>query len=479
MTAVLVLLLLFLLFAGYLLIRALRFAPQKEEEAPAGDEAAADELTLGEHLSRMIRKKTVSYAEEGLADQSQFEGFRALLKELYPSVFDRFEREIIGRNGLLLRLRGRGEAEPSVLMAHYDVVPANEQEWSVPPFEGRIHEGEVWGRGTLDTKCTVLGLLEAAERLAKEGFAPAGDLYLSLGGDEECMGSDASAIVDAFEKRGIRPAFVLDEGGAVVEGAFPGVPGPVAVVGTAEKGSAFVDITARGKGGHASAPPARQAVGVLSKALGRVLKKPMPFTLTGPARDLFDTLGRHSTLPYRLIFANLRIFSPILDLICRKTGGELNALVRTTAALTRLSAAEAYNVLPREAKAGLNLRLIPGDSVSRAAERLRHIIHDPDVEVSVRSGSEPSAISPAGGEAWQRLKAAIRATYPKAIVSPYLMVAASDSRHFCRVSDHVYRFSGMPLSKQQRGMIHGRDERVPLGLLPDLVRFYLRVMRQC
>lgn len=479
MTAVLVLLLLFLLFAAYLLARALRFAPQKEEEAPAGDEAAADELTLGEHLSRMIRKKTVSYAEEGLADQSQFEGFRALLKELYPSVFERFESEIIGRNGLLLRLRGRGEAEPSVLMAHYDVVPANEQEWSVPPFEGRIHEGEVWGRGTLDTKCTVLGLLEAAERLAKEGFAPAGDLYLSLGGDEECMGSDASAIVDAFEKRGIRPAFVLDEGGAVVEGAFPGVPGPVAVVGTAEKGSAFVDITARGKGGHASAPPARQAVGVLSKALGRVLKKPMPFTLTGPARDLFDTLGRHSTLPYRLIFANLRIFSPILDLICRKTGGELNALVRTTAALTRLSAAEAYNVLPREVKAGLNLRLIPGDSVSRAAERLRHIIHDPDVEVSVRSGSEPSAISPAGGEAWQRLKAAIRATYPKAIVSPYLMVAASDSRHFCRVSNHVYRFSGMPLSKQQRGMIHGRDERVPLGLLPDLVRFYLRVMRQC
>ena len=293
------------------------------------------------------------------------------------------------------------------------------------------------------------------------------------------MGSVAPAIVDAFEKRGIRPAFVLDEGGAVVEGAFPGVPGPVAVVGTAEKGSAFVDITARGKGGHASAPPARQAVGVLSKALGRVLKKPMPFTLTGPARDLFDTLGRHSTLPYRLIFANLRISSPILDLICRKTGGELNALVRTTAALTRLSAAEAYNVLPREAKAGLNLRLIPGDSVSRAAERLRHIIHDPDVEVSVRSGSEPSAISPARGGAWQRLKAAIRATYPKAIVSPYLMVAASDSRHFCPVSDHVFRFSGMALSKQQRGMIHGRDERVPLGLLPDLVRFYLRVMRQC
>ena len=169
----------------------------------------------------------------------------------------------------------------------------------------------------------------------------------------------------------------------------------------------------------------------------------------------------------------------MLDLICRKSGGELNALVRTTAALTRLSAADAYNVLPNVARAGINLRLIPGDTIAEAAGRIEKAIGDGQVKVEVRNGSEPSKVSLTGGEPWERLKTAIRQTYPEAIVSPYLMVAASDSRHFCRVSDHVYRFSGMPLSREQRGMIHGKDERVPLKLLPDLTRFYVRVMRQC
>lgn len=470
---------LIILLACYVLIRAAQFVPPESGDTPVSGLAAADEAALGEHLSRMLRQKTVSFAQEGLADQAAFESFRALLRELYPNVFRRFESEVIGQNGLLLRLAGQGEAEPSVLMAHYDVVPADEGEWSLPAFEGIIKDGEVWGRGAIDTKCTVLGIMEAAESLAVQGFIPKGDLYISLGGDEECLGTDASAIVDALHRRGVKPGFVLDEGGAVISGMFPGVSRPAALIGIAEKGSAFVDITARGKSGHASAPPAKQAVGILSDALRRVVKKPMPFTLTKPARELFDTLGRHSTFVYRIIFANLNIFSPVLNMICKQSGGELNALVRTTTALTKLSAAEAYNVLPNEARAGLNLRLIPGDSIGEAADRLRRTIANPRVEVSVRNGSEPSKVSPTQGEPWQRLKAAIGQCYPEAIVSPYLMVAASDSRHFCRISDHVYRFSGMPLSKEQLGMIHGKDERVPLKLLPGLMRFYMRVMEQC
>ncbi len=463
----------------YVLIRAVLFVPPREEKPEPAKLVAADEETLGAHLRDMLRRRTVSYAEEGLADQAEFDSFQALLQTLYPSVFERFEFERVGKNGLLLRLPGQGTGEPSVLMAHYDVVPAVESEWSVPAFEGLIKDGEVWGRGAIDTKCTVLGILEAAEALVRQGFVPKGDLYISLGGDEECLGMDASAIVDELHQRGIRPGFVLDEGGAVVSNVFPGVSRPAALIGIAEKGTVFVDITARGRSGHASAPPARQAVGILSDALGRVVKKPMPFTLTKPALELFDTLGRHSTFVYKIIFANLNIFSPVLNMICKQSGGELNALVRTTVALTRLSAADAYNVLPSEARAGINLRLIPGDSIGEAADRLRKVIADPQVEVSVRNGSDPSIISLTGDEPWTRLKLAINQTYPEAIVSPYLMVAASDSRHYCRISDHVYRFSGMPLSKEQMGMIHGKDERVPLKLLPDLMRFYQSVIEKC
>ena len=461
-----------------IMARALLFVPPKLEAVPSED-IQADEGRLTRNLQAMLRLKTVSHAEEGLADEAQFAAFRELLSTLYPAAFARCAVELHGKGGLLLHLKGQDSRAPSVLMAHYDVVPAEEVRWAHPPFEGLLIDGEVWGRGALDTKCTVLCLMEALEAQLMQGFVPKNDLYISLGGDEETLGKDASAIVDALEARGVRPAFVLDEGGAVVSGVFPGVPGSAALVGIAEKGSAFIDITAKGRAGHASAPPARQAAGALSRALLRVTGRPMPFNMTEPARALFDTLGRHSTFFYKLIFANLWYFAPLLDLICRKAGGELNALVRTTTAITRLSAAQAYNVLPSEVKAGVNLRLISGDSVEAARERLEKIIASPEVSVELVRGSEPSIISPPSGEAWRRLERAIRQTYKEAVVSPYLMVAASDSRHFCRISNHVYRFSGFPLARAQLSLIHSQDERIPARLLPDAFRFYTRVIRQC
>lgn len=408
-----------------------------------------------------------------------FEAFRSLLQTRYPGVFAACAYERVGANGMLLRLEGKSAEGPTVFMAHYDVVPVNESAWRHPPFLGEVHEGELWGRGALDTKCTLMGLMEALEHLLAQGFKPLSDLYLSFGGDEECLGQDASAIVDVLAARGIRPALVLDEGGAVVEKVFPGVSGKAALIGIAEKGSVFADITAQGKSGHASAPPAGQAVAKLSKTLLGIQKRAFPFTLTQPAKELFDTLGRHSTFVYRLIFANLWCFRPLLDVICRKAGGELNALVRTTLAFTRLQGSPAYNVLPQEAKAGLNLRLVPGDSIQKAAAHLQKSVKEKDVTLTLIKGSEPSPVSPASGPAWEKVVSAIRGTYPDALVSPYLMIAASDSRHFCRISGQVYRFSPLPLTREQLRLIHSEDERIPVRLLPDMVRFYIRLMKAC
>lgn len=469
------------LLAAFLLtimVRALLFVPPRPVSAAAG-EMEIDHLRLTASLQAMIRIPTISYAEEGRADQQQFDRFVGLLQDTYPRVFARAGFQKLGKNGLLLHLPGQSPGQPSVLMAHYDVVPVEEALWTHPPFSGEVIEGELWGRGSLDTKCTLMAILEAAESLLKEGFTPKNDLYLSFGGDEECLGADAAAIVDYLEQQGIRPAFVLDEGGAIVNNVFPGVSTPAALIGIAEKGNVFADLVATGKSGHASAPPASQAVGILARALHRLHQKPFPFTFTKAARELFDTLGRHSTFLYKLIFANLWCFAPLLNLICKKTGGELNALVRTTVAQTRLSASEAYNVLPNEARAGLNLRLISGDSKEQARARMARIIGDPRVTVNIHRGSEPSSVSPTRGEAWERLTGAIAAIYPNTIISPYLMVAASDSRHYCRISPHVYRFTGLPLSRAQLQMIHSQDERIPIALLPDLVRFYVQVMQRC
>ena len=432
MTAVWILIIAIAAFLAVIVARACMFKPVSDKKVEA-DSFSVDTKSATEHLRQMVRLKTVSNVEESQVDLGEFEKFRALLRTLYPHVYTACEYTEIGRHGMLLKWPGHSAERPSVLMAHYDVVPADPAEWDEPPFEGVVKGGELWGRGTLDTKRTL----------------------------------------------GVRPAFVLDEGGAIVEKVFPGVDQPAALIGIAEKGSAFLDLTAVGKGGHASAPPARQSVGVLAQALDRIASHPMPFVLTPPARELFDLMGRHSSFVYKLIFANLWCFRPALDLICKKSGGELNALVRTTCALTRLSGAEAYNVLPNQSRAGINARVICGESIESVRQRLERTIGDPDVRVTVVEGNDPSPISPTSGEPWERLSAAIRQTYPGVLVAPYLMLACSDSRHYCRICPNVYRFSGMPLSKEQRGMIHNRNERIPLSLIPDTVAFFGRVLERC
>lgn len=461
--------------AALLTLRALRFIP-KESAPPEPLAVEVDGEAAIRHFQELIRFETVSNMDPSQMDEKVFSGFKEALKTLYPTVHEKCLREEIGSHGLLFTWKGKSADAPSVFMAHYDVVPVNPEDWREPPFSGNIKDGELWGRGTLDTKGTLLGAMEAAETLLKQGFTPENDIYLAFGGDEEVMGQDAPAIVDVLEKRGVRPAFVLDEGGAIVDGVFPGVTRSAALIGIAEKGCMSVDITATGTGGHASAPPARQSMVRLARAIKR-LSGVMPFSLTVPAKEMFDVLGRHSGFAYRLIFANLWFFGPLLSLICARSGGELNALVRTSCAFTRAKASEAYNVLPTQATAGLNLRVICGESIGEVEARLNRMIRDKGVTVKVVQGSEPSKISTTYDPAWNRLDSAIRQTYPQALVAPYLMLAASDSRHYCRISDHVYRFSGMPLTKEQRGLIHNANERILLGHIKDMVAFFARMMR--
>ncbi len=465
-------------FLAVVLVRAACFkpgAPERREETPA----AIDEAHAVESLRQMVRCKTVSSRNEAEEDPAEFERFRALLCERYPAVHAACALDRVGKSGLLYHLKGKSAEAPCVFMAHYDVVPADEAAWQKPPFEGVIEEGVLWGRGTLDTKGTLNGVMEAAEALLKEGFVPANDWYFAFAGDEEIAGPTAPAIVEELVRRGVKPAMVLDEGGAVVEGVFPGVKEKCAVVGIAEKGMMDVEFTVKSRGGHASAPPPHTPVGVLAKAVCAVENKPFPRRLTKPVAEMFHVLGRRSTFAYRVIFANLWCFLPLLDAICKKAGGELNAMMRTTCAFTKMEGSSAFNVLPPSAAVGANLRLIGGSSTQGTLEELRRRVNDPDVEIRMVHGQEPSPDSRTDGPAWERLCAAIAETWPEALVSPYLMVACSDSRHYGRVSDAVYRFSCMELSKEERALIHGNNERIPLEKIVKTAQFYYRLMKKC
>jgi carboxypeptidase PM20D1 len=281
-------------------------------------------------------------------------------------------------------------------------------------------------------------------------------------------------MVDWFAERGISPA-VLDEGGAIVRGVFPGVSKPCALIGTGEKGMADIELSLKGQGGHASAPPPHTPVGMLAQAVADIENNPFPMKLTPPALEMFDTLGRHARLGLRLVFANLWCFGPLLARMARKRGGELNALMRTTCAFTRMKGGEAWNVLPPEVSAGANLRLLTG-TPEEAARRLTAVIKNPEIGVRVVDGNPPSAFSDTSCEVWDKIKTTIRQTWPGVIVSPYLMVACSDSRHYGRISDKVYRFSVMELSGEERAFIHGNNERIPTDKIVKIVEFYVRLM---
>ena len=430
-------------------------------------------------LGALVRCRTVSYTDHSLEDEGEFEKLLALLPQLYPNVYAACSLQTFPDRGVLFIWKGRSEGAPAVLMAHFDVVPVEPEKWERDPFGAEIVDGVMWGRGTLDTKVTFSGILPAAENLIKQGFTPEHDIYFAFSGQEEINGEGAVHIVDWFASQGITPELVLDEGGAVVEDVFPGVKRPCGLIGIAEKGMLNLEYRVSSGGGHASAPAPHTPVGRLAMACAAVEAHPFKMHITKPVAEMFDALGRHSGFAYRMIFANLWCFGPVLGLITKKSGGELNALMRTTVAFTQMQGSAAANVIPPSASMVSNIRLNPEDSVASAVEYIRRVIDDRDIELTVTDRHEPSPISRTDCEGWRRVSEAVADTWRGCLVAPYLMMQCSDSRHYRDLSDRVYRFSAADLTKEERGTIHGNNEHIRLETVYRAVEFFIRVMRRC
>ena len=430
-----------------------------------------------QNLSTLIKFETVSNADYDKTDKAVFAAYRAKLKELYPNVTAASEYKELGNTAMLFKIKGKSSENPSVLMSHYDVVPVEEDRWQHPPFCGEIIDGVLWGRGTIDTKITMVGIMEALEDLLADGFMPENDLYLSFGGDEEVGGISAPAVVDYMEANGIKPALVLDEGGAVVDGVFPGVNKPIAVIGIGEKGIAQVEFTATSSGGHSSTPPVHTAVGKLAKTIVNLENKPFKAQVTEPVAGLFRKVGPHSPFALRMVFGNMWLFKGLLGRLASVLGGEINAMMRTTVAATMAQGSKQHNVLPNVATANVNVRLLNNVNQQQAQAHFDSVC-EKDVTCRFISYQDASPYASTESEAWHKVEKAVGDTWRDAIVSPYLMLAGSDSRRFSRICRDVYKFSAMALSKEERGLIHNDNERIAVEKIDQCVEFFHRLIVQ-
>jgi carboxypeptidase PM20D1 len=430
-----------------------------------------------EKLQALVRIPTISHRDLDKLDRSAFDRFVEELAAQFPLLHERLELTRVHTHGLLFRWPGTRDTKPVVLMAHLDVVPV-EGTWQHDAFSGAVVDGQVWGRGTLDDKGCLVAICEAAETLLERDFQPAQDVWLSFGCDEEVLGAAAPAAVEVLEERGVSPWFVLDEGGAIAHDAFPGIDRPIGVIGVTEKGSMSVELRVEGRGGHASTPARNGPTVRLARAISRLDRSPMAARVPQPTVELFRRIAPHAPLPLRPLLANADRLTAVLTRALVAAGPETAAMTRTTFAITTLSASPALNVICQSAKAGVNIRVMTGDTVADVLEHVRKVVRDERVEIDVIHAEEASPVSPMGShdDAFALLEQTITELFPDAVPAPYVMMAATDSRNFTRISPRVYRFAPFRMTKAQREAIHSYDEHIGVDDFLDGVRWYQRLI---
>jgi carboxypeptidase PM20D1 len=471
-----------LLLLVTVVLRAVSLESTQVEVAPV-DAIPVDAAAVARRLADGIRFETVSYYDYGRFDPGEFRRFHDYLRETYPATHAGLELETVAGLSLLYTWRGsRPELKPALLAAHLDVVPVEAgaaEEWTYPPFAGSVADGYVWGRGAIDDKSCLFAVFEAVEGLLKQGFRPERTLYLAFGHDEEVGGDrGATSIADLLASRGVRIEYVLDEGGAIVVDPIPAWKTQIALVGIAEKGSATIDLVVESPGGHSSTPPRETAVGILSEAVVALQRRPMPARIDGATKVMLETAAGELSLPFRAVLANLWLFGPLLEMAMAREPS-LDAMIRTTTAPTIIEGGVKENVLPRRARAAVNFRILPGDTVETVLQHVQSSVNDERVQIELSprpTPRDPSRVSPVDTPAYQSLKLAIRQVFPDAQVVPYLVLGGTDARHYGRVSDALYRFAPFSFTEDDRTRVHGKDERMRVVNLGDAVRFYRQLL---
>ena len=471
---------LLVIFIAYLLFNAFSFKSVQIKADPVA-KLEIDAMSI-ENFSNAIKIKTVSPENEIDFDSIQFHDFNTFLKRTYPLADSILEKKTFNSFSFLYKWNGSDTSlKPIVLMAHLDVVPVIEEnlpDWKHNPFGGEIINDTIWGRGTIDDKIGVIGIMESIELLLKQHFKPQRSIYVVLGHDEEIGGLRGAKTMGEFLKEEkVKAEFVIDEGGSIVQQMVPGIDKDVALIGIAEKGFVSLKLSVKLEGGHSSMPEKETAIDVLSDAIVKLKKTPFPATISPPIEGFIKYLGPEMPFVNKLVFANKSIFSSVITSIYEKSASG-NALVRTTTSPTVFNSGVKDNIIPQSASATVNFRIIPGETIATVTARVEQLVNDNRISISTGDfTSEPSKVSRTDSFGFETLHKTISEIFPEVLVTPYLVVGATDSRHLNDISDNIYRFSATTLNKGNIKSFHGLNERLPVSDFKNSIRFYYQLIK--
>ena len=439
-----------------------------------------DENAVVNRFSQALQIPTISYDDTSKLDDAAFQAFHQHLAQSFPLVHAKIQLTKFNNYSMVYLLKGQNaQLKPVLFMGHMDVVPVDEQtkdQWLQPPFSGNVVDGVIWGRGAIDDKVSVLALMESMERYLTQEKVPQRDIYFAFGHDEEVGGEGAKAIARYFNEQDIQFEFILDEGGVITDGIIPGTTQPIALVGVAEKGIVNFRLTVKGEGGHSSQPPAHTAAGILASAIVNVENN--PFDTRVEFFDLmFDNIGYSMPFLKRLPLANLWLFEPLVLSTLLKSPSTA-ASAHTTTAVTMLQGSTKSNVLPTIATAVINFRILPGDTIDSIQAHLERVIDDPRVTLSTELANEASAVSPTDNIGFRLIESSIRRLNNNVLVTPYLVLGATDSRHFQALSDNIYRFMMVSLNPTTLKQFHGLNEQITVKDYLNAIQFYYAMLEQ-
>ena len=465
---------LLLLFA-VMLIRALSLKPHISKNAVFVPDKSDRAKSYGEKLSKMIRNETVSSRFDN--DRTKFYEFHKTLEELFPLVHKQLTKNVFD-GSLLFKWQGKSDKKPIMLMSHQDVVEAT-GEWKHPAFSGHIdEEGRLWGRGTVDTKGSLFCIFQAVEEMLAEGIVPENDVYIASSCTEEWSGNGAPAIASYLKENNIEIELLLDEGGMILEEPLKGVKGIYAMVGVVEKGYGDLKFIARGKGGHASAPPKNTPLVRLGKFMAYAEKhNPFKAKLTPTVAEMFRRIAPNVSLPLRLVFANLWFTKPLLAKLLPSISSVAGAMTKTTLAFTKAEGSRGLNVLPQEAYVTGNMRFIHHQPNEESIKIISEMAKKFDIDTEIIYQDKPCPIVDYNSDAFRLVEKVCGKVYPEVLVSPYVMTGGTDCKFYSEVSRNSIRFAPLYINPEQYSTIHGLNENIFIGALPKAVDFYKQIVK--